>query len=82
MKISKNEIIKAGNSIKGIGILIIVQFSITIILLFLIMNQKDFEVIKIYYGLFGVISFFIISLVVLQLITAGDALKDSVKNNN
>lgn len=80
--VRKDEIIKAGNSIKRIGLLIIVQFLITVILLFLIVNQKDFEVIKNYYGLFAIISFFIALLIVLQFIIAGDALKDSVKNNN
>lgn len=79
--VRKDEIIEAGNSIKRIGLLIIVQFLITVILLFLIVNQKDFEVIKNYYGLFALISFFITLLVVLQFIIAGDALKDSVKNN-
>ena len=81
IQIKKDEIIKAGNSIKGIGLLICTQFLITVIFLFLVMDQKDFEVIKNYYGLFAVISFFITLIVILQFIIAGDALKGSVKNN-
>lgn len=80
-QINKDEIINAGNSIKGIGLLIGGQFLITVGFLLLVMGQKDIEAIKTYYALFALISFGITILIVLQFITAGDALKNSVKNN-